>query len=199
MRNLIILLFSIPFLGWSQSHEDLTDLCSIENSEIIILGSSNIADYKCELYDFSNNSNIEIVSEVYGHTIKLKNAKVQLKSKGFDCENRIMTNDFFKAIKGEQHPIISVEFHQFTLTQDVANHPVQQNIPSKISIRLAGVRNFYSPRLSSLTVKSDQLTFTGFVDLKMTEFDIDPPTALFGTVKTADEIRVAFKITFQMK
>lgn len=199
MKFLFFLLFAIPVLGWSQSHQDLTDLCSIENSEIIILGTSNVTDYTCKLYDFSNNSNIEISSEVFGHTIKLQNAKVQLQAKGFDCENRIMTNDFFKAIKGEQHPIISVEFHQFTLTEDVAQHPVQQNIPSKISIRLAGVRNFYSPRLSSLKVKSDQLTFTGFVDLKMTDFDIVPPTALFGTVKTADEIRVEFQITFQMK
>ena len=199
MKHLLFLLFALPVVGWSQSHEDLTDLCSIENSEIVILGTSNVTDYTCKLYDFSNNSNIEISSEVYGHTIKLKNAKVKLKAKGFDCESRIMTNDFFKAIKGEEHPIISVEFHQFTLTQDVAYYPVQHNIPSKISIRLAGVRNYYSPRLSSLTVKSDQLTFTGFVDLKMTEFDIVPPTALFGTIKTADEIRVEFQITFQMK
>lgn len=31
-----------------------------------------------------------------------------------------MTIDFFMAIKGDSFPTISVEFHEFTLNQDVA-------------------------------------------------------------------------------
>jgi galactitol-specific phosphotransferase system IIB component len=39
--------------------------------------------------------------------------------------------------------------------------------------------------------------FVGEKALKMTAFNIDPPTALFGTLKTGDDITIKFKTTFK--
>lgn len=194
-----LFLLCIPYVSWSQSNNSLSHICFIENSEIIILGTSNVTDYQCKLFDLSNNTHIQISSTVFDHTIKLHNAIVLLKSKGFDCENKMMTSDFYHTIKGESHPTISVNFLQFTLVDAIENHPIQEQIPAKIAIQLAGITNYYSLLLSNLSVRSDELTVTGSVDLLMTDFDISPPTALFGAVKTADEIVIEFKITFRFK
>lgn len=199
MHPLSLFLLFLPFVSWSQSNNNLSNICFIENSEIIILGTSNVTDYQCQLYDLSNNTHIQISSAVFDHTVKLHNAIVHLESNGFDCEKKMMTSDFYQAIKGESHPTISVAFHQFTLVDAIENHPIQEQIPAKISIQLAGVTNYYSLPLSSLSIKPDELTVTGSVGLLMTDFDISPPTALFGAVKTADEIVIEFKITFRFK
>lgn len=44
---------------------------------------------------------------------------------------------------------------------------------------------------------SGKLTFEGSLDTKLTHFSVTPPTALMGTVKTEDEIKLSFKSTFQ--
>jgi hypothetical protein len=41
---------------------------------------------------------------------------------------------------------------------------------------------------------SGKLTGTGSVDLKMTDFGIDPPSALLGLVRAHDDIRVRFNL-----
>lgn len=38
---------------------------------------------------------------------------------------------------------------------------------------------------------------TGTSDFRLTDFQIDPPTALMGTIKTGDEVTIQFKATFQ--
>jgi hypothetical protein len=41
-----------------------------------------------------------------------------------------------------------------------------------------------------------QLAFEGSQTIKMTDYGITPPTALFGTLKTGDEITITFKTNF---
>jgi hypothetical protein len=198
MRLICLLFLLLSFTLKSQT-KHLSDLCFIENSEIVILGTSNVTDYSCKLVDLSNNANIRISSARYGRTIKLKNAVIELFSSGFTCDNKFITNDFYKAIKGVEFPKIMVQFHQFTLEKEIGEYPIQENVPSKISINLAGQTNYYSPKLKTLSVASDQLTLTGSVDVLMTDFLIEPPTALLGTVKTNDQIQIDFFITFTFK
>ncbi|MEQ8470353.1 MAG: YceI family protein [Marinoscillum sp.] len=41
---------------------------------------------------------------------------------------------------------------------------------------------------------SQKISFTGSVSIKMTDFNISPPTAMFGTMKTGDEVTIEYKI-----
>ena len=43
----------------------------------------------------------------------------------------------------------------------------------------------------------NQMVFEGELSTKLTYFSIEPPTALLGTVKTDDEIKISFKTGFQ--
>lgn len=43
----------------------------------------------------------------------------------------------------------------------------------------------------------EKITFEGSLETKLTTFSITPPTALMGTVKTDDAIKLSFKTTFQ--
>ncbi len=48
-----------------------------------------------------------------------------------------------------------------------------------------------------VTQNGNRVTFEGSYNTKLTDYSIDPPTALLGTVKTRDEITIKFKTTFQ--
>lgn len=48
-----------------------------------------------------------------------------------------------------------------------------------------------------LSTVGGKLTFEGSIETKLTDFSVTPPTALMGTVKTQDEVKLSFKSTFQ--
>jgi hypothetical protein len=67
---------------------------------------------------------------------------------------------------------------------------------AKGDLTVAGVTNpICFPVILSST--NGKFTFEGKVETKLTTFCITPPTALMGTVKTKDEVRLSFKTTFQ--
>jgi len=48
-------------------------------------------------------------------------------------------------------------------------------------------------------VQNGEIQFTGSQELLMTDFGIDPPTAVFGTIRSKDEIRIEFDVTLSQK
>jgi hypothetical protein len=44
-------------------------------------------------------------------------------------------------------------------------------------------------------VRNGALFFKGSKKIKMTQFNVEPPSFMFGTIKTGDEITVSFEAT----
>lgn len=63
-------------------------------------------------------------------------------------------------------------------------------------LTIAGVTNNIQISTDYKFDNDGQMTISGSVTLKMTDYKIDPPTAMFGTIKTGDDITVSFKSTF---
>jgi polyisoprenoid-binding protein YceI len=47
------------------------------------------------------------------------------------------------------------------------------------------------------TVDGTKVTLTGETELKMTTYNVEPPTALLGTVKTGDALTIKYKVTYK--
>ena len=47
------------------------------------------------------------------------------------------------------------------------------------------------------TILDNKITLIGEKKFKMTDFKIDPPKALFGTITTGDDITIKFSTTFK--
>ena len=45
-------------------------------------------------------------------------------------------------------------------------------------------------------VNGNAVQFVGSHSIKFTQFDVDPPTALLGSVKTGDDLQIAFDVNF---
>lgn len=67
---------------------------------------------------------------------------------------------------------------------------------AKGDLTIAGVTKSVSFPVK-LSTAAGKFTFEGSLDTKLTFFSITPPTALMGTVKTEDEVKLSFKTSFQ--
>ncbi len=70
------------------------------------------------------------------------------------------------------------------------------SLTAKGDLTIAGVTKPVSFPVK-MSTSGNKLTFEGSLDTRLTNFSVTPPTALLGTVKTEDEIKLSFKSTFQ--
>lgn len=106
----------------------------------------------------------------------------------------IMNNNTYKALKADKNPEII-----FTLTtpiNSVKAGTIATTISAEGTLSIAGVTRPIDMTVKVSIQDHTLLSFEGSKVIKMTDYGISPPTALFGTLKTGDEITINFKTNF---
>lgn len=109
-------------------------------------------------------------------------------------EGSVMNEKTYKALKASRYPNIV-----FTLSQPVPSIPPghgENFILAEGQLSIAGVTRPVSVRLRVNQIGSNELQFEGSQQLNMSDFDVDPPTAMFGMLKVSNQLTIAFKSDF---
>jgi hypothetical protein len=109
-------------------------------------------------------------------------------------EGSTMNNKTYKALKQGQFPEII-----FSLSEPIVSIPAGANgytVITKGTLTIAGVTRSVTLPIKISEDGSRKITIDGLQQVKMTDYGVDPPTALFGVLKTGDIISIDFKTTF---
>lgn len=109
----------------------------------------------------------------------------------------IMNNNTYKALKAEANP--QIIFALITPVTSIHVKAGEKTVLVKGNLTIAGVTRPVSVQVKIAMPESGLLLFEGSQTIKMTDYDIKPPTALLGTLKTGDEITINFKTSFELK
>lgn len=193
--SFLLLLLALCFLGQRLSAQSLI-ICFDEKCEVQINGSTNISDYQCSLDQLPEKDTLEVYSYTKNGLFYLENAIVNLPTRHFLCDNKVMTDDFLEALKADEFPQISITFDYFKLEKPLHEQPIQNNVWVKYSITLAGVKKDFYTKYEEVKLEEDILFLKGTLKVKMTDFGIKPPTALLGAIKADDAITMRFNVRF---
>jgi polyisoprenoid-binding protein YceI len=109
-------------------------------------------------------------------------------------EGATMNNNTYKALKANANPEII-----FTLNLPVKSIQVKSTeklISAKGNLTIAGKTKAVNMQVKVFMHAPGELAFEGIQTILMTDYDIEPPTALFGTLKTGNKITLSFKTIF---
>jgi len=96
-----------------------------------------------------------------------------------------MDDKVFEALKSKSHPTISIFAKNVTFTEGYGT--------ASADVTIAGVKRTV-PVTVVRTTQGNVTSYTGKVDLKMTDFRVAPPTAMFGAIKAGDAITLRFDL-----
>lgn len=99
-----------------------------------------------------------------------------------------MDNKMHDALKKEEHPKV-----RFTVKD--ANAVMGENQELKGSLSIAGVENEVSIP-ATITQKDGTLHITGERKIALKDYNIEPPTAMFGSIVVGDDVTVKFDLVF---
>ena len=121
----------------------------------------------------------------------IKDAKAVLEVSSIKSEKgEAMDNKMYDALKNDAHPQII-----FSLTQPIALTKAPGKLSVTGNIQLAGVTRPMTFDLN-LGYANNAFHFAGTKSLKLSDFEIEPPTAMFGQIETGDAIVVEMNLFF---
>lgn len=187
MKRVNALLIFFLFLGLSAA---VGQTLKVDNkaSNLTIAGTSTLHDWIIDARQLQGTAQ---VSET-GDKLKIESLQLQVPVKSLDSGKGAMDKNTYEALEADKHPQI-----QFQLTDvlEVTEEADCYQVKARGKLSIAGTSKTVSMQVKA-TVK-DGVQFSGSLPLKMTDFNIDPPTAVFGTIKTGDEITINFNVAYQ--
>lgn len=109
----------------------------------------------------------------------------------------IMNNKTYDALKAEEHPYIKYTQNSPAKISKVGPDGAF-SLVSKGLLQMAGVQKEVSVQVNG-QLKDGVLVFSGSHPMKMSDFQIEQPSAMFGQIKTKDEITINFEFRYLAK
>lgn len=193
-RILILFLFLIT-LHTSYGQTDYR--VSIQNSTMTIKGTSSLHDWVCRVEQLTGQAKAEVeggkLKQISSLTLTASSGAIRSIKENGDYYEKSMDKNIYKALATDKHPNIV-----YTLSKVNS----MKASGSAMLVEATGVLSIAGTRKETiLTVKAtpgaNGILFEGSFPIKMTDYKVEPPTALFGTIKTGNEVMVDFKMTFQ--
>lgn len=180
MKNVILLL--IMMLG-IQNIIAQKFTADNSNSKLAVTGTSTLHDWECYVKEFKGVLSLTIEN---GEIISVENFNFQFNVKSLESGKGLMNKKTYDALKEEKNPVIAFTYKEVKL--------LGGNKASFIGLmKMAGVeRKVVMP--VQIQVENGSLKLTGEQAFLLSYFEIEPPTALMGTIKTGDEVVIHYDI-----
>ena len=168
-------------------------------SKLWIEGTSNLHSWSCTADKFDAVIELDVAAASQLSTAApktLKRVEVKVPVKALKCGHDAMDGNLYKALKADESPDISYIMASFDAA---AGENDGFTLKTAGTLALAGKENKLSMDVVATRLPDGTVKAVGMVPIKMTDFGIKPPTAMFGTLRTGDEVKVNFALTVGAK
>lgn len=187
-----ILLVSIAILSASATNLVENKYILSKDYSVTIWGTSNLHNWNETVTEVAGNCNVSWSSD---GTFNLDNLYLDMSAYSIKSDmGGIMNNNTYKALKADAHP--EIIFMLSAPVKSIKDGATTNCISAQGLLTIAGVTNPVSMQVQVLIPEQGKVSFEGSQVIKMTDYGITPPTALFGTLKTGDKITIKFKVNF---
>jgi polyisoprenoid-binding protein YceI len=159
------------------------------NFAVTISGTSNLHDWTSNVTKVYTDASI---SWENGKFTAIPVLKLRIPVAGIlSTKGRIMDNKTWDALQKDQYPNIRFQLQKATVSPTSSGY----NVAATGSLTVAGKTQNISLSATAKSITNGGLAFAGAYTLKMSDYGIDAPTAIMGTLTTGDEVTIAYSIT----
>jgi hypothetical protein len=161
---------------------------------VTLNGTSNLHDW--EMKASNGKSDATVVLDKTGKITSITKLNFTMGVKGLKSEHTGMDNNTYKALKEATNPNITFVLTSATVTMKTVNN-YELNCRGNLSI--AGKTISTDIKAACVYNPADKsFTISGVKKMKMTDYDVTPPKALFGTIKTGNDISIGYTLKFML-
>ncbi len=179
----IIVLFSM--IGGSVYAQNIS--IDKERSRLWIEGRTNVNQFSCRASSYDTLVSSQELEDAD------VDVEVDIEVESFDCGKRRMNRDLYETLLSDKHPYISFEYKDLeSMTYDDSQDLYDLVVKGYLTV--AGHTKEIEFPMQALMLEDETLKATGQTELRMTDYNVEPPRALLGMVRVDDLLRVHFEI-----
>jgi polyisoprenoid-binding protein YceI len=183
LTSILSLSLVLAMAGWQTQETDRYEI--IEGSTLWVEGTSSLHDWRCDVVDMAGTFSIDDEEQV----TDVVSASFSVAS-NLECKNGTMNRKAHAALGVKDHPSITFEL---TSSEVEAGEEGAFTVKAVGLLSIAGETREVTTTVHATRNESDQLVLSGFFPVKMSDFNVKPPKAMLGTIKTGDDITVHFQ------
>lgn len=162
----------------------------LSESKLTVLGTSNVHDWEIEAKAMSGKSHPTIVGGVL-KGIKSLDFAVEVEQlvsgrKGMDANT-------LKALKSKTYK--NIHFKLVNVAKTTTTSTNNYSLETQGDLTVSGVTKRIN-QIFLVKVQGSKTIFSGKTKIDMTQYNIKPPKALMGAIKTGAAVIVDFKVTY---
>lgn len=164
------------------------------NASFIVKGTSTLHDWEMVSKNFDGN--VQFTTQNKNLIINSINIKIAVTS--LESGKKLMNKLSYEALKYEKYPTISYQFKDIKEIKLTAENVYTAILNGTLTVagKSKSISTAVDISLKDNNLNISTLNIKGEEPLKMSDFDMTPPTALFGTIKTKDEITIEFNLNY---
>ena len=159
-------------------------------SKLLIEGTSNIHAWELVAESLQGNLNAELKN---GQLVKINHLNFGVVSESLKSGKGGMDKNTFKALKTDKNQRITYQLQKVNNIECVSANECR--VVTSGYLTIAGTKKLIDLTFDA-QVTGNKIALAGNKKIKMTEFNVDPPTAMFGTITTGDEVNVKFQTVY---
>ncbi len=166
------------------------------DSRIWIEGSSNVNQFTCTAERYEGEA--QLPGEAAGSDNQMTDdgliLEFRIPVQSFECGRSRMNRDLYNALKAGEFLYISFEY------KDAINITPATDQPGVFTLEIAGTLTVAGTSREILfdaqghVLDNMRLRANGKKEIRMTDFDVEPPTGLLGMVRARDRLTVHFDL-----
>lgn len=174
----------LPFLLWIPVRPH-----TLKSFKMSIAGTSSLHKWESSVSAATIKSDI-VINEAGLEAINSLSFEADAKAVK-STHGSAMDKKTWESLKADQYSKIS---YQLSKIESITPVSGEYDIKTLGNLTIAGVKQAISMTVKGKILSNGSLSIKGSKALKMTDFKINPPTALMGTLKTGNDITISFDI-----
>lgn len=185
---LLALGVALPAVAWTHSFQPLT---LAPESRLWVTGGSTIKDWTCTAgeVDAVIEGGANAIAQVAAGEKGIRTVKLSVPADKLECGNGTMNEHMKKALKVEEFSTIEFKLSSY----DVSKGAESSTGTLKGMLTLGGVQKPISIPAESRT-DGGAMHVTGAYEVKMSDYELKPPSLMFGRIKVRDAVNVKFDL-----
>lgn len=184
IKNLFLVAISIMLASLPAISQDGF---AVKDFKVTIAGTSTLHDWESEATKLEASGSLELTGS---QLESINSLKVTIPAKGIvSPKGRVMDNKTYDALKADKNPNITFRLEKATVNGS--------KIQATGKLTIAGKTQTVNLNATSKTDSAGNITFSGSKPIKLADYDMEPPTALMGTIKTGEEVTVKYELTLK--
>ena len=160
--------------------------------DVRLTGTSTLHDW--EMKAAKGSSEVAFVLDPAGKITSISRLSFTLPATSLKSDHTAMDNNTYKALNTDKNPNISFVLTSGTVTPTGGDN-YQLNCVGKLTI--AGtVKETDLVAVGKYNPADKSFTVTGVKKMKMTDYNVKPPTVMLGAIKTGNDIAISYNLKF---